>query len=111
MTTYVIPLRTVSAANAREHWAAKHRRVSRERAAAVIVRPHPLPCVVRLVRIAGPRGRMLDDDNAVSALKPLRDGIADRLGVDDADPRVRWEYSQERGEAWAVRVEIAAVTR
>lgn len=29
------------------------------------------------------------------------------VGIDDADPRVRWEYAQGRGPAWAVRVEIA----
>lgn len=111
-TVYEIPLRTISAANAREHWAAKHRRVKRERAAAIVVRPHPLPCVVRLVRVVGPRGKMLDvGDNLPMSCKGLRDGIADRLGVDDADPRVRWEYAQERGAAWAVRVEIRPFVR
>lgn len=58
--------------------------------------------VVRIVRVAG---RRLDDDNAVSAAKSVRDGIADALGVHDRDPRVVWLVDQERGQA-CVRVEL-----
>jgi ABC-type phosphate/phosphonate transport system substrate-binding protein len=36
----------------------------------------------------------LDDDNLAAGAKPLRDGIAASLGVDDADPRVLWQYAQ-----------------
>lgn len=52
-----------------------------------------LPCVVRLTRLSP---GTLDDDNLRGALKAVRDGVADRLGVDDRDPRVTWEYAQER---------------
>lgn len=38
--------------------------------------------------------RFLDDDNLTASLKPVRDELADWLGVDDADPRVRWECGQ-----------------
>ena len=34
-------------------------------------------------------------DNLQSALKGVRDGCADALGVKDNDPRVVWEYGQE----------------
>lgn len=100
-----LPLRIESVANKREHWARKAERTRQHRFAAVAVPAHPLPCVVRLVRIAP---RALDDDNLRSAFKALRDGIADRLGVKDNDPRVRWEYDQARGRAkeYAARVEI-----
>ena len=27
-------------------------------------------------------------------MKPLRDAIAAELGMDDADPRIRWQYGQ-----------------
>jgi hypothetical protein len=65
----------------------------------------PLPCSVRLVYI-GPR--QLDDDGVVSAVKSLRDGVADALGVDDRDPRVVWVPDQERGgvREYGARVEI-----
>ena len=36
----------------------------------------------------------MDGDNLANALKPVRDEIADWLGVDDADGRVRWECGQ-----------------
>jgi hypothetical protein len=47
--------------------------------------------VVSLVRF-GPG--LLDDDNLAGGFKPLRDAVAQRLGIDDADGRVRWEYGQ-----------------
>lgn len=99
---YQLPLRLVSLANRREHWGARARRARRERQAAIAIRPHPIPCTVQLIRLAP---RALDDDNLQGAFKSLRDGIADRLGVDDADPRVQWLYSQERGP-YGVRIEI-----
>jgi len=37
---------------------------------------------------------VLDDDNNVGACKALRDAIADSLGINDKDSRVRWEYGQ-----------------
>lgn len=46
---------------------------------------------VRLVRY-GPR--RLDSDNLAAAFKPIRDGIADALGVDDGSDRVAWSYEQ-----------------
>ena len=117
-----VPLRTRSSANLREHWAVRRKRVKLERDAAIVVPPADawsavLPVAyaredcpfleVHLVRIIPPRGKCLDDDNLRSAFKGLRDGIADRLGVDDADPRVRWVYHpEERGKEWAVRIEI-----
>lgn len=58
--------------------------------------------IVRIVRVAP---RQLDSDNAESAAKSVRDGVADALGVHDRDPRVVWLVDQERGQA-CVRVEL-----
>lgn len=44
------------------------------------------------------RHRLLDDDNLVAGCKPLRDAIARRLGIDDADPRIAFKYGQHRTE-------------
>jgi len=38
--------------------------------------------------------RYFDDDNLAGALKPLRDALADWIGVDDGDRRVMWECDQ-----------------
>jgi hypothetical protein len=99
-----LPIRTNNGLNAREHWAARSRRVKKERGLAGTVVPRfALPCTVTLVRISP---GLLDDDNLRGALKGVRDGIADRLGVDDRDPRVTWLYAQERDKGYAVRVEF-----
>lgn len=100
-----LPLRIESVANKREHWSARARRTKAHRLAALAVPTHPLPCIVTLTRV-GPR--KLDDDNLASGFKALRDGIADRLGVDDGDSRVTWRYAQVRGKAkeYAARVTI-----
>lgn len=102
----LLPIRTVSEANRRDHWATKARRVKLHRRTAYAMTERvSLPCVVTMTRV-GPR--MLDDDNLRGALKATRDGIADRLGVDDADPRVEWRYAQQRGREYGVIVDIAA---
>ena len=101
-----LPMQIRSVANLREHWAVKAKRSKAHRAAAVAIpRGDYLPCTVTLVRISP---RPLDDDNLRSAFKALRDGVADRLGVADNDPRVTWEYRQQRGapKQYAARVEI-----
>jgi hypothetical protein len=38
--------------------------------------------------------KLFDEDNLVAGAKPLRDAVATSLGVDDADPRILWQYAQ-----------------
>lgn len=117
----VIPLRTRSTLNQREHWATRARRNKRERNVVAMVLDStlgPSPFVflasyerqrVLLKRIAP---RRLDDDNLRGALKAVRDEVAAFLGVDDGDARVEWLYDQARGEprqyAVAIRFEEAS---
>lgn len=104
-----IPIKTVSEANTYGHWSKRAKRAKAQREAAYLsftkAELPALPSVVTLIRVAP---RTLDDDNLRGALKACRDGIADRLGVDDADPRVEWRYAQEKGEPkeFGVVVEI-----
>ncbi len=106
----VIPIRTVSGLNVREHWAKRSRRVKAERFATFvelhrIARVIPrLPVVVTLVRRAT---RLLDTDNLPGSMKAVRDQIAEFFGVTDgpAETRIRWVYGQEKGPA-AVLVTI-----
>ena len=107
MITSTIPIKTISVSNAHEVWQARSRRSKKERAAAFLfTRKHPLPCKIVLTRISP---GLLDDDNIRGALKSIRDGIADRFGLDDRDPRIRWEYAQERGKKgeYLVRVQMS----
>ena len=102
-----LPLVLVSVANLRECWQRRARRARQHRAAAVVVpKGLPVPCVVLIERLMGSRAKAMDDDNYRSACKALRDGIAARLGVDDADHRVRWDYAQTRAAEPGVRITI-----
>lgn len=98
--TFTIPVRTKSAANLREHWAVKAKRVVSERQITRLAFPSGvsifLPAAIRLVRVSP---RPLDDDNLRPALKAVRDELARIVGVDDRDPRVDWLYGQMKGKA------------
>jgi hypothetical protein len=92
------PIKTISEANCRDHWAVKSRRRKSQQAEvdamllnALRGRKIALPCVVKLTRVAP---KVLDTDNLASAFKATRDGIARRLGIDDGDPRIKFEYDQ-----------------
>lgn len=111
MIAFLVPIRTTTGLNAREHWAQRAKRVKKERSSArmlamAAVRAEgipPLPLKITLIRI-GPR--KCDSDAVPGGLKGVRDGIADALGIDDGnDEHAAWSYTQERGK-WGVRVEI-----
>ena len=76
----------------------------------LVLRAHEvpgLPLEVELVRVAP---RSLDSDNLTSSLKAVRDGVADWLGVDDGDERVRWTYGQRKGKPREYLVEIGVAS-
>ena len=103
-----VPIKTVSGMNAREHWRVKANRVKKERQATGWMlkgKPKPeIPCSVILTRLSF---GSLDDDNLASALKGVRDEIAQWLGVDDRDRiTVRYEYRQKRVARGEYGVEI-----
>lgn len=103
-----VPLRTARGLNNREHHMARARRVKGERLLVAwhlaSVKKPSVPLVVTLTRIA-PSNGLDPDDNLPSALKGVRDEIAEWLGVNDRDRKtVRYEYEQERGP-WGVRIE------
>lgn len=102
-----LPIATVSESNRRDHWRDKAKRARLQRRTAAMLVPRVgLPCVVTLTRISP---RLLDDDNLRGALKHVRDGVADRLGIDDRDPRVEWRYAQRKGKQKAVEVELEVI--
>ena len=96
--TLLLPLRLPSAANLRENWRVRHRRVKAQRQLVAVYiggKPAPaLPVVVTLTRVAP---RALDSDNLQSAFKGIRDEVAKWLGFPDNDPRIRWDYAQRKG--------------
>lgn len=117
--TVTLPLRTVSEANAHEHWRNRQRRAKGQRSATrIFVGAHLRAAgvhgsVVRAVTLVRIAPRRLDSDNAVGALKHVRDGVADALGVKDNDPRIEWLYGeQERGKPrqYGVRITVEATS-
>lgn len=91
----------MSEANQRGHWSKGAKRAKEQRsvarmkvygAGAVRLRGWTA-LAVTLTRLAP---RRLDSDNLQRALKAVRDGVADALGVDDGDPRIEWRYGQRK---------------
>ncbi len=113
MISFLIPIKTKSA-NAKLRGTTKGGRFAaadrakKERNAARLLTPPWTdgPLVhVHIVRIS--KG-VMDDDAVPMATKHIRDGIADRLKIDDGSPLIRFTYAQEKGEP-GVRVEIERV--
>lgn len=107
----LVPIRAVSVANTREHWAAKAERAKKHRMsthlslrAEAMLKGTTGPLKVTITRIGK---RTLDGDNLQSACKACRDGVSDWLGRDDGDPLIDWQYAQEKGD-YAVRVRVEA---
>lgn len=110
MILFTLPLKTVNPLNRREHWAVRARRTRAQRLTAractnavwppIWRKGEPTPTLL-LTRLA-PR-KMDIHDGVPAACKPIVDGIADALGVDDQHLSIR--YAQEKSSIYGVRVE------
>lgn len=108
--TTEIPIKTVSLMNMREHFrvTAARKKLHRTQVAFMLTsldKP-PLPVVVKLTRRSV---KSLDaHDNLPSAFKNVVDEIASWLGIDDADPRVTWQYHQKKSKQgdYGIRIEF-----
>lgn len=111
-----IPLQTVSEANMRENYWARHGRKKKQQAKVfqyllpvryMIRSRAPLtPIVVKLTRFGK---KKLDPDNYVGSWKHVQDEVARFLGVDDGDEsKVRWVYAdQVLADGYAIRIHFA----
>lgn len=109
-----IPIRTISEANAREHWAVKCKRKNHQKRSVMFflgssLKLGCLPCTVKLTRIGK---RKMDEDNLLGALKHVRDAVAELLhpglapGRADDSSDITWSYDQQIGKNYAVVIEI-----
>lgn len=129
-----LPIKTISEANCSEHWTKKSKRHKNQQvfvkmALDVFVKSCRLPCKIKMTRLSR---NFFDDDNVVSSLKYLRDEISEHIarlnmtpeerekykefyvtkkgsvrrkkGHFDNDPRMKWEYAQEKYFRPSVRV-------
>ncbi len=112
MTTIEIhmPIRTVSEANVRECWQAKHRRAKGQKEAVGLMLNRYRRTLqafagrfhVTLTRIGV---RKLDGDNLQRSFKAIRDQVAETIGIDDGSEWIEWKYAQEKGK-YAVKVTV-----
>ncbi len=91
-------IKTVSEANTREHWAAKHKRKKAQQRDFAILwkarRPNvPIPARVTFTRYSC---NTMDLDNLAGSFKHIQDEFCRQIGIDDGDPRLRFVYAQER---------------
>ncbi|CAB4133836.1 hypothetical protein UFOVP264_37 [uncultured Caudovirales phage] len=123
-----LPIKTCDETNAYEPPYSKTRRRKQQQHFIRLLfnreaRPVPMPCLVTFVRL-GPK-EMDADDNLRTTMKFLKDGLAgclfpekaltyrtkkgkiyQNLGRCDDDPRVKWQYRQEKATRLGVRIEI-----
>jgi hypothetical protein len=110
--TKEIQMRTINRLN-REGWKPRLARASRNRGTVWAEMRYEFgqpvflsPLTIKIARIAP---RELTEHGLESALVSVKTGIADWLTIDDGDPRLTWEYAQERGKPkqYAIRIEVA----
>lgn len=103
-----LPLRVINGLNQREHWSARAKRAKSDRLIAGLATPAGLkpPLTITLTRIYTGRGRPYDTDGLAAAFKGVRDGIADKIGVDDGSPLLIWRYEQRQGKEFGIIIEI-----
>lgn len=109
-----IPVKILSTANMNEHWAAKRRRnakICEAVVACISAKMFPQerkpPARITFTRLSQ-KHRILDHDNCVAALKPVRDSIARLFGCDDKEGKgLTFEYApQEVADGYGLRVTI-----
>lgn len=67
------------------------------------------PCLVKLIRLST---KPLDPDNLQFSFKAVRDEVANRLipglrpGMADGDPRIKWEYEEQKEKGNSLKIEI-----
>lgn len=109
----LFPAYLVSEANKKDHRQVAATRTRKLRADLRLFlntkRLPPLPVTVRLTRWS-PDPQTLDDDNLARAFKAVRDEVARKLDVNDADPRVLWRYAQGRGRRHEVGIDVSPQT-
>lgn len=105
------PIKIVSEANNREHWAVKMKRKQAQQIEmdyywkqAFKGLKVDLPVVVHFTRLGF---KKLDDDNLRHGHKGVRDHIAKLIGIDDGSDKIEFQYDQESGHRkYGLRVKV-----
>lgn len=104
--TLTVPIHLANEANSREHWHKKAKRHTQQKFLTTIflksedMPPGP-PWHITFTCVSP---RKYDSDNLIYNFKWIRDAISEYLlnethaGRADNDPRLSWEYNQEKGD-------------
>ncbi len=112
-----IPVKVVSEANTRCHWATRYRRVKAQKQAVLLALAtvsatdrNALRTAPRVrVKLARIGGRKLDRDNLFGAFKAVLDAVCGWLQIDDGSDRIDLAWPvQEVGKGYAIRIELEA---
>jgi hypothetical protein len=113
ITEFILQIETCSEANSNEHWrkkAARHKLQKQHVKLASFYIPKELPVHIKLTRISR---KMLDKhDNLPCSLKYILDAVCEQItgnlvpGQADNDPRLSFEYDQEKGSLPRVKFEF-----
>lgn len=122
-----VNLKVVNEINSTEHWTVKSKRhKSQQRFIRLLFardkKAIPFPCIIKFTRLSS---RMYDDDSLPTAFKFIRDELSELLipekagfyinkkgkavpikGRADNDPRIKWEYAQEKSKWTLIRIEF-----
>lgn len=111
--TWFVPVKTKNPNNTREHWRVVHARGLEEKELTIIEAPKDvrpvMPVVVVLTRYASSARYKMDRSGIAAACKHIEDGVAEWCGVDDADPRFRVVYEQEKCKRGGEGVGVAVI--
>lgn len=112
----VLPIKVSNEGNCNEAWRTKHARHKLQKFHVRVelqglIGKVRLPCIVSLTRYAP---RLLDGhDGLPFSFKWIVDTIADLLipglrpGMADSDPRITWQFYQQKSKAYGLRVTFA----
>lgn len=113
---WILPIKTKSELNQREHWATSYKRHKLQQLHVSIAYYNLRPNIVLPAHVIFTRfGRKIDDDSLPDSFKYIRDKLAALIlndpipGHADGDPRLSWEYKQEkrfRPKMDAIKIEI-----
>jgi len=113
-----VPIKTISEGNARDgHWSKRHNRRKGQRRDTGLIVGAAIRRKWKMSEIRNAKGISVSltrrapgtldvHDGLPMSLKAVVDSIADSLGVDDADYRIAYAYSQVKSKEYAVDVRI-----
>jgi hypothetical protein len=116
---WIVPAKTVSESNQREHWRISHMRhktqkILTQRSFREIHASFSIPAIIVLTRLSP---RLLDDDNLHGSLKHCRDALADCIipglqagRADDPKYGLTFQVKQEKSKDKGIKIQIYEIS-